>query len=253
MKRSVRALISASSLALLFACKSPGADPTTTTTDGDPSPATGTTSTSTSTTTAQPTTTPATTDATSTTTGATTDVPSTTTGALPDPGCACSDPAIEEFSSLACEPGPCPAITSHCESAGDTGGVLGPDDAPREFIGCIFNEFVQIDSPDALACALEQLIAGTPGVITFQHDRDSLNKLGGFIVVQADRKALGETWEQVEPGFGEQSAAIVAELQPPAYYQACKDAGEGDDQLRCLFEWAVPGDPLQVCSDGGNW
>jgi hypothetical protein len=260
MKRSVRVLLPASCLALLFACKSPGADPTTATTDDDPSPSTDATSTSTSTTTASPTTTTATTDATSTTTGATTDVPSTTTavpgtdtGAPPDPACTCSDPTLEELSSLACEPGPCPAITSHCESAGDTGGVLGPDDAPREFVGCIFNEFVQIDSPDALACALDQLIAGTPGVITFQHDRDGFDKLGGFIVVQADRTALGETWEQIEPEFGNQSAAVVAELQPPAYYEACKNAVEGDDQLRCLFEWAVPGDPLQVCSEGGNW
>ncbi|MCY1054612.1 hypothetical protein [Nannocystis sp. SCPEA4] len=252
MKRSVRVLIRASFLAFLFACKSPGADPTTATTGGDTSPSTDAASTSTSTTAAPPTTTTATTDATSTT-DATTDVASTLTGDLPDPACACSDPIIEEFSTLVCEPGPCPVITSHCESDGDTGGVLGPDDAPREFVGCIFNESVEIDSPDALACALDRLIAGTPGVISFQHDRDSVNKLGGFIVVQADRKALGQTWEQVEPGFGNRSAAVVAELHPPAYYEACKNAVEGDDQLRCLFEWAAPGDPLQTCSDGGNW
>ncbi|MDC0666475.1 hypothetical protein [Nannocystis radixulma] len=260
MKRSVRVLSPASFLALLFACKSPGADPTTATTDGDTSHSTDATSTSTSTTAAPPTTTTATTDATSTTTGATstttdatTDVASTLTGGLPDPACACSDPTIEEFSTLVCEPGPCPAIISHCESDGDTGGVLGPEDTPREFVGCIFNASVEIDNPDALACALEQLIAGTPGVISFQHEGDNFNKLGGFIVVQADRKALGQTWEQVEPGFGNRSAAVVAELQPPAYYEACKNAVEGDDQLRCLFEWAAPGDPLQTCSDGGNW
>ncbi|MBZ5709916.1 hypothetical protein [Nannocystis pusilla] len=251
MRRSVRVLTPACFLALVFACKSPGADPTTETTDGDPSPSTD--GTSTTTTAAPPTTTTATTDSTSTTTGATTDVASTSTGGLPEPACACSDPSIEEFSTLACEPGPCPAITSHCESDGDTGGAFGPDDAPREFVGCIFNASVQIDGPDALACALDQLIAGTPGVISFQHDGDNLDKHGGFIVVQADRKALGQTWEQVEPGFGERSAAVVAALQPPAYYEACKNAVEGEDQLRCLFEWAAPGDPLQVCSDGASW
>lgn len=171
-------------------------------------------------------------DDTGTSTGDTgeTSEPTTTGG---DPACACIDPAMDAQFSYICEPGPCATVTASCDTADDL--TCGPGE--------------RVIDVAALDCALDQIIAGTPGMISV-HDSESFGYDGAFIVPGAGEKSLTRSYGAQDLGSYEGPAGFV-KLRDVAHFTGCKAMTDPGARLGCLRDWSDE-EPTAVCDEASS-
>jgi hypothetical protein len=150
------------------------------------------------------------------------------------PGCACVDPEQFGSASYICEIGPCDSVDVVCSSE-----AAGSDPV------CGSSALVSLDE-EALNCALDQLIARTPGTIS-TGENDTTSSSSAFIEVSDAAKVLTRRSSLVDLG-GQQSAAGFVTLKDPAYFMGCK--AETDVQARyiCFREWSDE-EPAADCDE----
>lgn len=155
------------------------------------------------------------------TTGDATTGEPTTTGA--DPACACIDPEEFGHESYVCEPGPCALVSVTCDP--ESGGMD---------VACGGSGTATL-AVEALDCAIDQLIAGEPGMIRYLVS-DGFGGEGAFIVPGPDEVLMRRN-SYLDNSASEGPAGFVT-LKNPAYFTGCK--AEPDPQLRflCFKEWS---------------
>ena len=161
----------------------------------------------------------------------------TTTGG--DPACACIDPAMEAQFSYICEPGPCATVTVKCEEVEP--GL--PGDALCDGTGKATLDVAALD------CALDQLIAGTPGMISFHHS-DYISYGGGFVVLGPGEKMLTRSYGAYDLGAQESAAGFVT-LKDAAYFTDCKAEADPHARYMCFRDWSDE-EPTAVCDDASE-
>lgn len=154
-----------------------------------------------------------------------------------DPACACIDPAGFGLGSYTCESGPCPTVSLECSFE-----VPGPSPP-----ACDGGSLVTLDEA-ALNCALDQLIAGTPGLITYSHV-DEFNGGGAFLAISSAGN-LTRSYSFVDLGGGESPAGFVT-LKDKAYFTACKAEPDVATRFLCFIQWSED-QPDATCDDASE-
>ena len=176
---------------------------------------------------------------TASTTGATSAASTTGGEALPPPeGCACE------------ELGFCDALTPECGGEQLCPSIVTDCLRPVGWYGCAGQEVFYDEV--ALTCALDALANRTNGWFGIHipgMDRGSCG-VEGCPSESWRFRILGETGSALRSYcFREEYSEpdpsnILAPLQTPAYFEACKDRPSGQAQLDCLFDGMLPGDAV---------
>lgn len=162
-----------------------------------------------------------------------TTVDPTTGGGEPDPACACIDPEQEGSFSYVCPAGPCPTIKVKCDDQAE-----GVNDL------CNGDGVISLDV-EALDCAIDQMIAGTPGLVEI-HEQDYIGASGAYVEVGKAQNLM--RYYSVYDLSGSESAVGFVKLKDKAYFEGCK--AEPDPQLRylCLKAWTED-EPEPLCDE----
>ncbi len=176
-------------------------------------------------------------EASSTTANTDSDTASTgpTTGAV-DPACACIDPATFGYASYTCEPGPCEPVAVECDAEGS------PSD-----VACGSGTVVSLDEA-ALNCALDQLIAGTPGLIEYSIS-DYISSGGAFVAIGPSGNLM-RSYGVYDLGGSESPAGSVT-LKDAAYFTACKAEPDVQARFLCFVQW-TDDEPAATCDDASE-
>ena len=157
-----------------------------------------------------------------------------TTGEPVDPACACIDPEMFGSASLVCEVGPCDTVSLDCSDE-----VEGPSSK-----ACGGGTLVSLDEA-ALGCALDQLIAGTPGVIAY-HESNITSSAGAYLVITASGTLMRS------PGIydlgGSESPVGLVTLKPKSYFEGCKAETDLEARYICFVQW-TDDKPAALCDD----
>lgn len=174
-------------------------------------------------------------DTSSTTTD--TDAASTgpTTGAV-DPACACIDPAQFGRASYTCAPGPCDSVAVECDAEG----------SPSDTV-CGSGTVVSLDEV-ALNCALDQLIAGTPGLIEYSIS-DYISSGGAFVAIGPGGDLM-RSYGVYDLG-GSEGAVGPVSLKDAAYFTACKAEPDVQARFLCFIRW-TDDEPAATCDDASE-
>jgi hypothetical protein len=153
-----------------------------------------------------------------------------------DPACACIDPEEFGHESYVCEPGPCALVELDCNPESDDKDVA---------CGGFGTATLTVEPLD---CAIDQLIAGTPGMIRYIA-REGFGGEGAFVVV-GPGPALMRRNSYLDNGANEGPAGFVT-LKDTAYFMGCK--AEPDPQLRflCFKEWSDE-EPAPTCDEASG-
>lgn len=157
-----------------------------------------------------------------------------TTGAAADPACACIDPAQFGRSSFICEAGPCDTVSLDCSD--EEPGASSP--------ACGSGVLVSLDEV-ALGCALDQLIAGTPGVIAY-HESNITSSGGAFVAISASGNLMRH-YSVHDLGGNEGPAGFVT-LKDRAYFEGCKAETDAEARYLCFIQW-TDDEPEAICDD----
>lgn len=102
----------------------------------------------------------------------------------------------------------------------------------------------------ALACALDVLIQGTTGRVTYgRSDGPGVGGSGGFILIREDRRAVVSDYTFFDLD-GQKSDSVVRELREPAYFEGCKALTDAEAIYDCIRN-AVLDETLALCAVGG--
>lgn len=185
-------------------------------------------------------TTDATTDITTdaTTVGAptsTTDGPTSTTGVEPPVECACIDTDVFGGGSYTCPiDGGCGPIEAFCDAS----------DLNDMDVNCEGWGLFSVD-PVILDCALDRLIAGTPGLVWWHTGSNGPADNGGFVNIIGDRAGIGRNYEYFDLG-GSDTAAGNVTLKDAAYFEGCKAESDLSLKFQCMRDWwTAP--PTELC------
>lgn len=99
----------------------------------------------------------------------------------------------------------------------------------------------------ALNCALDQLIAGTPGLVEYHELSEGFGSssfAGGFIVVG---DGLTRRFNGYDANYNETAAGFVA-LKDAAYFKSCKAEVELSARYACFKAWS-DAEPGAACDD----
>ncbi|WAS95532.1 hypothetical protein [Nannocystis punicea] len=180
------------------------------------------------------------------------DSPGATSGVgepvVAESACECVEPeAFAEESASCFDQRPCDLVERACLAGDEQGDAVCGE----------WGEFHVSEA--ALNCALEQMIAGSPGLIFYEDtaprdDGDALEfphefAWGGFIQVMQSRTALGRDWTSISNLDGEskeESAAEVHDLKARAYFEGCKAEPDLSRRFDCLIAWRA-GDARLTC------
>lgn len=139
-----------------------------------------------------------------------------------------------------------PEVSCECAAPDGLNYWLGSYDAAACGWGpCGSIEFdSEVLDVEALDCALEMLIAGTPGLVHHELSGTQLYE-GGFVRIAADRRGLSRTWEQEDLGCTTYPLEMI-QLKEPDYFAGCKALADPRDRYACLRDWSAG--PLgEVC------
>ena len=186
---------------------------------------------------------PTTTGTSEVTTTATTSgtVEPTTTGASsstgpemppPSPACKCIDPEAHGVGSYTCShAGGCEDVVAFCD-------VNVGMDTP----GCGWGTF-SVDEA-ALDCAIDQLIAGTPGLVWWEIGSNGSESSGAWVEIGEARQGVGRSWDFIDLGGTDYDAGMM-EVKDAAYFEDCKTKPDVDAKFLCFKAWSkTPPDAL---------
>ena len=166
----------------------------------------------------------------------TTDGPTSTTGEAPAE-CACIN--TDEFGggSYTCATdGGCGPVEAFCDA-----NNLDEMDVICEGWGAF-----SVD-PVVLDCALDRLIAGTPGLVWWHIGSNGPGDYGGFVDIIGDRAGIGRNYEYFDLG-GSDTAAGMVTLKDAAYFEGCKAVSDPELKFTCMRDWwTAP--PTNLCDD----
>ncbi len=153
--------------------------------------------------------------------------------------CACASREENRHVEFSCyEESACPSLNIRCDSG----------DCP---VGKNGDRGWQIDDNAALACVLQRLHDQQPGLLRWEftgYNPPGYERVGYELVISEDGRALFSRYH-VEDLGGEQDPVTIHELTSPEEFQACLDATELGDRVRCLLN--PVGAQLNMCLEGG--
>lgn len=105
----------------------------------------------------------------------------------------------------------------------------------------------ELETPEALECALNAVRDRTPGIINYDWDYDigQFTK-SGYILIDEDGTAVFRSWSNNDLSF-DVSDAAVRELKPAESYARCLDDPSAEARLECLI---TPGLVVETCAGG---
>jgi len=159
-----------------------------------------------------------------------------TTGDV-DPACACIAPDEFGSASLTCEVGPCGTVDLDCSDEQE-----GPAST-----ACDSGSLVALDAV-ALDCALDQLIAGTPGIIAY-HETNITSSAGAYLVISATG-TLMRSHGTYDLGGSESPVGPVT-LKPKSYFEGCKAETDAEARYLCFIQW-TDDQPAALCDDASE-
>jgi len=139
------------------------------------------------------------------------------------------------FSFETCDWSPCGSIELGCD-------VGKPVEDP--FCGDHKSPILDVEAVD---CALDVLIAGTPAYLDYSETPDG-GQFGtrGYVKIGEGRRALAMT-EIREDHYMQFSAIEVLVLKPAEYFVGCKALADPRERYACLKAW-TEGPALEVCA-----
>jgi hypothetical protein len=118
----------------------------------------------------------------------------------------------------------------------------GGEISPSEF---------ELDTPDAVECALEALRDRTPGFITYDWDTDfGQYTTSGYILIDADGTAIYRSWGNRDLSF-DVGDAVMRELQPVESYAQCLEETDARARLQCVL--TSTGTEIETCASGWSY
>ena len=100
---------------------------------------------------------------------------------------------------------------------------------------------------EALDCALDLLIAGTPGVVAY-HTYIPEGYEQGLLKIGQGHTGVAQTQYQYDLGYGASDFEVI-QLRAPEYFQSCKDLADPSERYLCLQDWAL-GSAHVICAEG---
>ena len=166
----------------------------------------------------------------------TTDGPTSTTGE-PAVECACINKDQFGADSYTCATdGGCGPVEAFCDA-----NNLDEMDVICEGWGAF-----SVD-PVVLDCALDRLIAGTPGLVWWHIGSNGPGDYGGFVDIIGDRAGIGRNYQYFDLG-GSDTAAGMVTLKDAAYFEGCKAESDPELKFTCMRDWwTAP--PTNLCDD----
>lgn len=167
-------------------------------------------------------------------TGGTTDASATEpTGGDVNPACACIDPEMFGAASYTCPAPLCGVVSLKCDTEAGGSDPL-----------CGTGTVVDFDEA-ALDCALDQLIAGTPGRVEWH----ALSEGSGSSAFDGAFLSIADGLTRSYGGFdanSQESAAGFVTLKDAAYFKGCKAETEVAARYNCFRAWS-DGEPAAEC------
>jgi hypothetical protein len=105
----------------------------------------------------------------------------------------------------------------------------------------------ELDSPEALECALQALRDRTPGLISYDWDHGSgIFTDSGHILIDAEGTAVFRSWGNNDLSYDVEDA-VLRELKPAEFYAQCLDDPSAEARLECVLS---SGPAVETCADG---